>query len=368
MLHRMPVFPVIPVVSALVLAGCQPYGYPSYWSNNRLPPASAQSHAAQPPAAPSEAQAATPPAAAPQQATPTAAAGTTAPTEVDASVLVNLNECGRSVSFSAKPAAPGQSPASAGTESVEYVYESGSYGEAARCTCKVDVDYSKLTQFDAVENARRNVEKRGFTLEKAVFDDTEQTGKELAFEASGKRDSDQSFLVGRNLYGECGLTVTATGTSYADFVRAKKFLASVAAPQEEKDTGAGYGATITTAGKADEAQPAKAEDSAATQQATNTGTTAPPTPPAAPTSLTQPVDTPAEAAPASDKAAEVAPAKDVVTTGSEAQASATPPAQPPSQPPGTVAARLLQLNELLEQKLITQTEYDARRRAILDSL
>jgi len=398
MLHRMPIFPVVPVVSALVLAGCQPYGYPSYWSNNRLPPgAAAQSHAAQPPAMPSEAQApaavpqaaapatppaapqaaapatppavaaATPPAAVPQAAAPAAAAATPA-AEADASVAVNLDECRHSVSFSAKPATRGESPASAGTETVEYVYESGSYGERALCTCKIDIDYSKLTQFDAVENARRNVEKRGFTLERAVFDDTEQTGKELSFEASGKHDSDQSFLVGRNLYGECGLTVTATGTSYADFVRAKKFLASVSAEQEEKDTGTGYAATITTAAKADEAQPAKAEDSGATQQATNTGTTTPPTPPVAPTKLTQPIDKPVEPAPATDKAADVTPAKDVVTSGSDAQASATPPSQPPSQPPGTVAARLLQLNELLEQKLITQSEYDARRRAILDSL
>jgi hypothetical protein len=378
MLHRMPIFPVVPVVSALVLAGCQPYGYPNYWNSNRPPPASpaaAQSHAAQPPATPSEPGGTPPVAAAPQAAAAVpatqVAAATTPPTEADAAVAVNLNECRRSVSFSAKPATPGQSPASPGTETIEYVYESGSYGERARCTCKIDIDYSKLTQFDAVENARRNVEKRGFTLEKAVFDDTEQTGKELAFEASGKHDSDQSFLVGRNLYGECGLTVTATGTSYADFVRAKKFLASVSAEQEEKAAGTGYGATITTAGKgADDAQAPKAEDAGATQQATNTGTTAPPTPPAPPKSLTQPVDKPAAPLAASDKAAEPAPAKDVATAGSDAQASADRPTtpQPSSQPPGTVAARLLQLNELLEQKLITPGEYDARRRAILDSL
>jgi len=382
MLHRMPIFPVVPVVSALVLAGCQPYGYPSYWSNNRPPPgAAAQSHAAQPPAEPGQTEAAvTPPAAAPaapQTAAtppaaapaPAAAAAATPPTPAEASVAVNLGECGRSVSFSAKPAAPEQSPASAGTETVEYVYENGSYGERALCTCKIDLDFSKLTQFDAVENARRNVEKRGFTLEKAVFDETEQTGKELAFEASGKHDSAQSFLVGRNLYGGCGLTVTATGTSYADFVRAKRFLASVADAQAEKDTGTGYGATITTAGKEDEAPPAKVADNASTQQATSTGTTAAPAPPAPPTNLTQPVDKSVEPAPATDKAAEATAAKDAVITGADAQqASATPPSQPPSQPPGTVAARLLQLNELLEQKLITQSEYDARRRAILDSL
>jgi hypothetical protein len=351
------------------LTGCESYygySYPPGWAGRHVPPAAS-------------APAPTAAASSPAPAAPAPAASATAPAAIAAaeSAMVSLDQCERSVSFSATPAAAADKGApQPGTETSEYVYESGSYGEHAACTCKVDIDYSKLSQFDAVENTRRHVEKRGFTLEKAVFDDTLDAVKELNYEASGAHESNQSFLVGRNLYGECGLTVTATGTTYADFLRAKKFLASISSElvqkeQKEKSASAGYAATITTAGKTEETPPRKLEEAAAAETPAASGSTT--TPAAAPDATTAPpgaVPAPPPAAtaavtpPAEKPAATVSPPPTAVRV--QAQASADHPIAAP--PPATVAARLLQLNELLEQKLITKAEYDERRRAILDSL
>jgi hypothetical protein len=287
------------------------------------------------------------------------------------------------VSFSASPSAARKGASKPGTETSEYVYESGTYGERAACTCKVDIDYSKLTQFDAVGYTRRTVEKRGFTLEKAVFDETPETGRELHYQASDQHDSNHSFLVGRNLYGECGLTVTATGTTYADFLRAEKFLASVSSGLEpkEKSVGAGDDATITTAGETEKPRKSKEASVTEPQAASRTSTTPATAQGNATTTATAPNTTTTPPAAAGASPAAAPPAVAATVSPNEKQAKAGPP--PPTvrlqaqasadhpitpAPTATVAARLRQLNELLNQKLITKAEYDERRRAILDSL
>src|SRR6185437_3338154 len=89
----------------------------------------------------------------------------------------------------------------AATRFIEYRYANGAYSETASCSCKKDLDYAKVSQFDAVDNARSTVERNGFSLQIATFDDTPELGKELRYEA--RKDTGDVTLVGRNFFQRC---------------------------------------------------------------------------------------------------------------------------------------------------------------------
>ncbi len=210
-----------------------------------------------------------------------------------------------------------------------YDYEAEAYAERASCRCRPDIGHS-TTQFDAVDDTRRDVERGGYTLERVVFAETPAPDKELAYEASSARDGGRSFLVGRAFYGACTLTVTATGSSYADLIRAKAFLASATAERQDASS---YAAAVTTAATASDAAPPETSALSATPDSTALPTKSLAPPPSAPAS---------------------APTLDRATASSDSLPSAV--------------ARLLQLKDLLDRKLITPEEYEGRRRLILDAL
>lgn len=326
------VLPVLSILSALAASGCQP----EYAIFPYSVPADAP---ALPAEAPSPYSAATPPPPAiapppPLTAAPAAPAPTTPPlsvaegatpnaSEAARPAVVSLDLCRRAVTFSDGSWRPGEARDSG---SVDYVYEAEAYAERASCRCGRDIGHS-TTQFDAVDNARRDVERRGYTLERVVLAENPTSDKELGYQASSARDGGRSFLVGRAFYGACVLTVTATGSSYADFNRAKAFLASVSVERQDASS---YAATVTTAATSSAATPPETSGPSATPDSA--------TPPAKP-----PTPPPAE------------PAASAPTTAN-------------SDSPPSTAARLLQLKELLDRKLITPEEYEGRRRLILDAL
>jgi hypothetical protein len=351
-----------------------------------------------------------------------------------AATAMSLGQCGYEVKFTSAPVLAQGASVSASSGG-EYTYENGSYSEKAICSCRKDLDYSKVSDFDAVDNTRMRAEKRGFTLQKATFTENPDLGKELAYEASVSHDAADSFLVGRNFYRQCSLTVEATGTSYGDLVKAKKFIESVSAkPVEaaapptaisEAVIGTAHAAASTPVAaprtpvaKSDLTAPAA--EAALTPAAAAPATAAPAT--AAPATAAPATAAPATAAPATAAPATAAPATAAsatagpatagpataapaaagsattaaaATTAPAAAAAAPAPAEPkvsaaaPATPavasaaatstapataaakpagPDTTTARLRRLKALLEQKLITPAEYEAKRKAILDSL
>ena len=138
------------------------------------------------------------------------------------------------------------------------------------------------------------------------------------------------FLVGRNFYQRCGLSVRATASSYPDLAKARQFVESVsaatAAPVE----------TVQEATAGSTASPviSRAEPPAETP------------PPAVPR---QPVAT------AELTGAAKAPVPAVRAASDALSGDAT-------------ATRLRRLQGLFEQKLLTPGEYDAKRKSIIDSL
>ncbi len=269
-------------------------------------------------------------------------------------LTVALDRCRLAVSFSAAPAAGGKGG------SRHYIYAEGSYSEEVSCSCKPDVDYGKLSQFDAVDNVRRLAEARGYKLQKATFDETPELGRELAFEAVAEKDAGEAFLIGRSFYGHCGFAALTTGISYADLRKGRKFVGSVASAPPPASA---------------EASPA-VYDAAVTNAASPSGRQSNPPPPAVPATPVAKIDAapgdvppePPAAAPAAAAATLVAtkPGEDAAVAGGSGSSMAPEAAQPPA--PDEVAQRLRRLKLLLDQKLITPDEYDAKRQAILKSL
>jgi hypothetical protein len=245
-------------------------------------------------------------------------------------LAVAIEQCRSRVSFSGTPALMDLPGVPAATRFIEYRYSSGAYSETASCSCKKDVDYTKLSQFDAVDNARSAVERNGFTLQIATFDDTPELGKELRYEAR-QNDGDVA-LIGRNFFQRCSLSVKATAASDADQAKARRFLASVGTSTVEAAAPAGAAAEAAMAGS--------------TQQPVISTAQQPETPP-----------TPAPRQPVT--AANVDSAK-------PAEATVQPAVD---QLPGdATVTRLRRLKALREQQLITPDEYDAKRKGIIDSL
>jgi hypothetical protein len=272
----------------------------------------------------------------------TLAASPPAGTSSGAGQAVAIEQCRSRVSFSGTPALMDLPGVPAATRFIEYRYANGAYSETASCSCKKDLDYTKVSQFDAVDNARSNVERNGFTLQIATFDDTPEFGKELRYEA--RQEAGGVTLVGRNFFQRCSLSVKATATSDADLAKARKFLASVAT------------------GTLEAAAPA-AGLSGSTQQPIISTAAKPETPPVA-----APREPVTEAAVDSAKPA-------AATT--QSAAAAAPPATPAAaaiQPAAeqtsgdATLTRLRRLKALKEQQLITPDEYDAKRKGIIDSL
>jgi hypothetical protein len=270
---------------------------------------------------------------------------------------VALARCHMAVSFSAAPVAGDNSG------SRHYIYADGSYSEEASCACKPDLDYAKLSQFDAVDNVRRLAEARGYTLQKATFAETPALGRELAFEAMAEKEDGEAFLVGRSFYGRCGFSALTTGLSYGDLRKGRKFIASVAA------------APASTAAPA-MSPAAPAVSDAAITNADGPGNSQEPPPPAVPVTPVAKADAaPAEpaAAASSDAAATAAtpaaavPATLVATKPAAAEAGSGS-SMPPAAAPDEVAQRLRRLKLLLDQKLITPEEYEAKRQSIVKSL
>lgn len=269
---------------------------------------------------------------------------------------VILGRCRSSVSFSGAPTRK-PAPSEPLVETAEYGYAQGGYSEKAACTCKRDFDYAQVTQFDAVDNVRRHAAENGFVLQKATFDPTSAQGRALDYEAASERDTGEAFLVGRTFYRQCSLSVAASGVSYADLQRAKKFLASVTT-QRGEGTGSSEtlvsNATITAAHPEEEASEA------------SSGSTVPPTlptPPVAIADLPHPTGAKAEEPPANKAGA---PAALSNSAASDTAAPAITAA--PAAPSDTVVDRLRRLKLLLDQKLITPAEYEAKRKAVIDTL
>jgi len=242
---------------------------------------------------------------------------------------VAIEQCRSRVSFSGTPALMDLPGVPAATRFIEYRYVSGAYSETASCSCKKDVDYTRLSQFDAVDNARSAVERNGFTLQIATFDDTPELGKELRYEA--RQDAGDVLLVGRNFYQRCSLSVKATAASDADAVKARKFIASVGTSTVEAAAPAGTAAEAAAG---------------STQQPVISAAQQPETPP-----------TPAPRQPVTE-------AK--IDSAKTAEATVQPAVE---QLPGdATVTRLRRLKVLKEQQLITPDEYDAKRKGIIDAL
>ncbi|HEX6841902.1 MAG TPA: SHOCT domain-containing protein [Stellaceae bacterium] len=268
-------------------------------------------------------------------------AGPPAGTSAGAGQAVTIEQCRSRVSFSGTPALMDLPGVPAATRFIEYHYANGAYSETASCSCKKDLDYTKLSQFDAVDNARSTVERNGFTLQIATFDDTPELGKELRYEA--RQESGDVTLVGRNFFQRCSLSVKATAASEADLAKARKFLASVATGTLEAvapaaaQSGSTQQPIISTAAKP-EAPPIAAPREPVTEAAVGS---------AKPATSAQPVA--ATAQPAAPAAPSVQPAVDQ-TSGD------------------ATITRLRRLKALKDQQLITPDEYDAKRKGIIDSL
>ncbi len=238
----------------------------------------------------------------------------------NAPAIVAMEQCRSRASFSGTPRLKDSASAS-----LDYRYADGAYSEEATCLCRKDLDFSKVSDFDVVDNVRAAVEKNGFTFQIGTFAETPALGKELAYEGIAQRGSGDVFLVGRNFYQRCGLSVRATAGSTADLARARRFVESVTpVTSPEKAQEASAGSTVPVIARAE--PPAE-------------------TPPAVPR---QPVA-------AADLASAKAPA------GPVQAAADAPPAE-------ATAMRLRRLQGLFDQKLITPGEYDAKRKAIIDSL
>jgi len=244
-------------------------------------------------------------------------------------LAVAIEQCRSRVSFSGTPALIDLPGVPAATRFIEYRYANGAYSETASCSCKKDVDYTRLSQFDAVDNARSAAERNGFTLQIATFDDTPELGKELRYEA--RQDTGDVVLMGRNFYQRCSLSVRATAASDADVAKARKFIASVGT------------STMVAAVPADAAAEAAA---GSTQQPVISTAEKPETPP-----------TPAPRQPVTEAKIDSAKA---------AEATVQPAVE---QLPGdATVTRLRRLKALREQQLITPDEYDAKRKGIIDAL
>jgi hypothetical protein len=253
-------------------------------------------------------------------------------------IAMSIEQCGYGVKFSSMPAL-GEAAGS------DYSYENGGYSERATCSCRKDLDYSKVSEFDAVDNTRTRVEKKGFKFEKATFDENPGLGKELAYEAVIERDGTQTFLVGRTFYRQCSFTVETTGASYGDLLKGRKFVESVEA-------------------RAELATPTPLVSDAVIGHATAGSTAAPAAAPRIPVGKAD-LSTAAD----SKKAADAAPVQPAAATTSAAAPAPTETAAA-IEPATTDAAatRLRRLKTLLDQKLITPGEYDAKRKLILDDL
>ena len=251
-------------------------------------------------------------------------------------ITMSLDQCGYNVKFSNMPGL-GEATGS------DYSYENGNYSERASCSCRKDLDYSKVTEFDAVDNTRARVEKKGFKFEKATFDETPGLGKELAYEAVVERDGAQTFLVGRTFYRQCSFTVETTGTSYGELLKGRKFVESVEA-------------------RAEPMAPTPLVSDAVIGHATAGSTAAPAAAPRVPVAK-------ADLAVADKKPVDETPVKPAVATTSAAAPAAaeTVAAAEPASSDAT-ATRLRRLKTLLDQKLITPGEYEAKRKSILDNL
>jgi hypothetical protein len=292
------------------------------------------------------AAAAVAPAAAPAAAAPAAAAAVAAATAEHGPVAMSLDQCGYEVKFSSMPGL-GEATGS------DYSYESGSYSERASCTCRKDIDYSKVSEFDAVDNTRGRVEKKGFKFEKGTFDETPGLGKELAYEAVVERDGAQLFLVGRTFYRQCSFTVETTGTSYGELLKGRKFVESVEARTETgAPTALVSNAVIGHATAGPSVMPAAA-----------------PRVPVGKADLTPAVEKAVEKKPAEEppvKTAAEAPVKPAAAPATAPVAETTAAVEPASS--DAAAMRLKRLKTLLDEKLITPIEYDAKRKSILDNL
>jgi hypothetical protein len=324
---------------------------------------------------------------APVAATPEAATPASSP------AIVSPDRCPYTVNFSAPPTAESKSGRN------DYAYAEGGYREKASCSCAHDRDYAKMSQFDAIDNVRREAEAQGFKLQKATFDKSSELGQELAFEGVAGRPAGKEFLVGRSFYGECRFSVFATGTSYADLLKAQRFVASVAsqrpAPAPSEATDGVYDVTVTNAADnpaPDAAPPAvpvtsvdKAAVAAADKPAADTADTpdadsdaadseaAPPPPPekpaAAPSAGKSAAAVPAtdSPAPTMTKVAARKPATDGAAAAVTAGSSVAPASAAEAGTDETVQ-RLRRLKLLFDQKLITPEEYTTKRAAILKTL
>lgn len=254
-------------------------------------------------------------------------------------IAMSIEQCGYGVKFSSMPAL-GEAAGS------DYSYENGGYSERASCSCRKDLDYSKVSEFDAVDNTRARVEKKGFKFEKATFDENPGLGKELAYEAVIERDGTQTFLVGRTFYRQCSFTVETTGASYGDLLKGRKFVESVEA-------------------RAELATPTPLVSDAVIGHATAGSTAAPAAAPRIPVGK-------ADLSTATDKkAADAAPVQPAAATTSASAAAPAPTETAAAIEPASTdaaATRLRRLKTLLDQKLITPGEYDAKRKLILDDL
>jgi hypothetical protein len=268
------------------------------------------------------------------------AASPPAGTSSGAGQAVTIEQCRSRVSFSGTPALMDLPGVPAATRFIEYRYANGAYSETASCSCKKDLDYTKVSQFDAVDNARSAVERNGYTLQIATFDDTPEFGKELRYEA--RKESGDVTLVGRNFFQRCSLSVKATGASDADLAKARKFLASVASGTREAEAPA-------------------AGLSGSTQQPIISTAAKSETPPVA-----APREPVTEAAVAKPAAAKAQPAAAAAQPAAPAAAAIQPAVDQTSG--DTAMMRLRRLKALKDQQLITPDEYDAKRKGIIDSL
>ncbi len=322
--------------------------------------------------------------AAPVAATPEAAA------PASSAAVVSPDRCPFTVTFSAPPAAESKKGGN------DYAFAEGGYSEKASCSCAHALDYAKMSQFDAIDNVRHEAEAQGFKLQKATFDKSAELGKELAFEGVAGKHAGKEFLVGRSFYGECRFSVLATGTSYADLLRARRFVGSIAskpAPEPSDTTDGVYDVTVTNSADSaaqDAAPPAvpvtpvdtakvAAADKPAADAADAGGDAAdsgaaPPPPPEKPA-----------AAPSGDKSASAGAAADSSAPATAIVAAAAKPATDSAPaavnsgssvaPAASAAAgvdetvqRLRRLKLLFDQKLITPEEYESKRAAILKTL
>lgn len=277
------------------------------------------------------------------------------------SLSVTLERCRSAVSFSAAPAAAGKDHGGG-----KFTYADGNYSEEASCSCKADVDYAKLSQFDAVDNVRRLVEARGFKLQKATFADTPDLGKALAFEAVAEQEAGEAFLIGRSFYGQCGLSLVTTGISYAELRKARKFVDSVTAVSVPAETTAAVSDAIVSNAGPGQGQPDAAPDAVPLTPVAKAEAGPAEAPAADTAAAAKPDPAPAEPPAAAPTLAAARPAEDAAAGAGSGSTTAADAAQPVAA--DETAQRLRRLKLLHDQNLITPEEYEAKRQAILKSL